>query len=460
MPRFSSAISAEIRAQLHLAAPIFLAQIAQFSMSFVDTVMTGQVSALDMAAVALAGSLWLPIILFGQGVLLAILPAISMLRGARRQDEIGLVVRNGFWLALILSAPLMLLVYQLSFRLETLGAQADLALISGRYLRVLVAAGPGYLLFIAMRCTLEGFARVRPAMIAGFVGLAVNVPLNYVFIFGHYGFPPMGAVGAAIASVAACWSMFFVLLLCTRTMPDVRSFVRPRAWTWPNLAAMQRLVTIGFPGALSMLCEVTLFALAALLIAPLGTTMVAGHQVALNFSGIMFMLPLSFGMVATIRVSYGLGQQNPEAVRRSTRVAQALALSTAVVTAIASVFWRHAIAAAYTIDPAVIDLAATLLLYEATYRCTDSVQVVTMGVLRGYNDTRAIFGVTLVSYWLVALPLGYVLGRTNNIVPAMGPAGFWTAFVVGITIAAILLVARLRVLERRGKNTPSGTVLA
>ncbi len=434
---------------MRLAIPLFLAQFSQFSMSIVDTLMTGRYGALDMAAVALAGALWMPILLFGFGVLMAILPAISNLRGAQNHGPMGQIARNGFWMAMGLAVVLMSLVYFVSFRLEFFGTPSDLANLSGAYLRTLIFAGPGYLLFVVMRCTMEGLARVRPAMVAGFVGLGVNIPLNYLLIFGNHGFPALGAVGAGIATAFSSWSMFIIMLIFTAKMPDVRGFFALNLWRGPEWLPIKKLFSIGFPGALSLLCEVSLFAMAAMFIAPLGTIMVAGHQVALNFSGAMFMLPLSLGHVATIRTSYGLGQQDADAVRLSARVTLSVSFFLAAITAIMTLLFRVEIVSLYSQHPAIIELAAALLWYEALYRCADAVQIASVGILRGYNDTRALFGIIFVVYWLISMPLGFTLGRTDILVSAMGPAGFWLAFVIGITLAAIVLQWRVRVLEKK-----------
>ena len=222
-----------------------------------------------------------------------------------------------------------------------------------------------------------------------------------------------------------------------------------RVWELPAWATLKKLVGIGFPGALAMLFEVTLFAAVALLIAPLGAIQVAGHQVALNFSSLLFMVPLSIGTAATIRTGFALGRKSVEAVRVASRSSWLLACMAACCTATVTILWRHQIAAVYNNDPVVLGLASHLLLFAATYQITDAVQVVSVGILRGYNDTRAILCVTLVSYWMLALPLGYTLGRTHLWGDPVGPQGFWTAFIVGVSVAAVLLVSRVRVLERR-----------
>ena len=445
----------EMRTQLSLAIPALLAQVAMISMGFVDMVMTGRVGPVDMAAVALAGSLWVPLVLFGQGLLLAVTPCVAQLRGAGavRNTEhlqgVGHVMRQGVWMALAISVPLILIVNLLSHHLADMGVEGDLGVMTGQYLRAIIWGAPAYLLFVALRCGMEGMALMRPAMFAGFMGLLINIPSNYILIFGKFGLPALGGPGTGVATAIVYWVMFFTMVVYVFRHPHLRALMTFRTWERPVWATLRKLAGIGFPGALAMLFEVTLFAAVALLIAPLGAIQVAGHQVALNFSSLLFMVPMSIGTAATIRTGFALGRKSVDGARTASRSSWLLACMAAVCTATVTALWRDQIAAVYNDDPAVLGLAAHLLLFAATYQLTDAIQVVSVGILRGYNDTRAILCVTLVSYWVFALPLGYTLGRTHLWGDPLGPQGFWTAFIVGVSIAAVLLFFRVRVLERR-----------
>ncbi len=441
----------ELRAQIQLAIPALLAQVAMVSMGFVDMVMTGRVGPEDMAAVALAGSLWIPLVLFCQGLLLAVTPSVAQLRGAGRKNEaaIGHTIRQGFWMALVLSVPLVVVVYLISFHLEEMGVETHLARLTGEYLRFIVWGAPGYLLFIALRCGMEGMALMRPAMLAGFVGLFCNIPANYVMIFGKFGFPALGGPGTGAATAFVYWVMFLTMAIYVVRQRNLYRLMGPATWEFPCWATLRKLAVIGFPGAFAMLFEVTLFSTVALLIAPLGTIQVAGHQVALNFSSLVFMVPMSIGTAATIRTGFALGCRSREAVATASRASLCLGCCMAVCTAICTILFREQIAGLYNDNPAVLALAAHLLLFAGTYQLTDAMQVVGVGILRGYNDTRAILCFTLISYWCIALPLGYSLGRTHLWGEPLGPQGFWIAFLVGVSTAAVLMLSRIRILERR-----------
>jgi len=436
----------ECRLQLALCVPVFLAQISMMSMGVVDIVMTGRVGPIDMAAVALASSLWLPIILFGQGMLLSITPRISFYRGSAQMHRFGHTIRQGLWLALIIAIPLMTLIYILSHKLTNLGVEDHLASLTGQYLRAIMWGGPAYLFFVAIRASFDGLARMRPAMVVGFAGLLINIPCNYVLIFGKLGIEPLGGVGAGVATAITYIAMFIMLLLSALRMPDVRSALR--IFEWPVWKECRILMQVGLPSALAMLCEVSMFACVSILLAPFGAIMIAGHQVALSFSGLAFMMPLSIGMAATVRIGYFHGMPSKAGVLGATRVSLLLALCAGVIMAIITFFLRHEIAMAYTEDITVMTIASTLLIFAAIYQCTDALQIVSVGILRGYNDTRAIFIITFVAYWVIAIPVGFFLGRTALWPSLEGAKGFWVAFILGVTLSAVAYLFRLRNLER------------
>ncbi|MDJ0041987.1 MATE family efflux transporter [Pantoea allii] len=439
----------EARQLLALAIPVILAQVAQTAMGFVDTIMAGAVSATDMAAVAVGTSIWLPAILFGHGVLLALTPTIAQLNGSGRRERIAEQLRQGFWLAFFLSLLIMLVLWNAGYFIRSMhDIDPLLAEKAEGYLHALLFGAPGYLFFQVMRNQCEGLSKTKPAMVLGFLGLMLNIPLNYIFIYGHFGMPALGGVGCGVATASVYWAMFFCMRFWVRRMRSMRDIRVESRWSAPSRAILQRLTGLGLPVALALFFEVTLFAVVALLVSPLGIVNVAGHQIALNFSSLMFVLPLSLGVAATIRVGYRLGQGSTEQARVAAWTAQGVGVGMAVITAIFTVTFRHQIALLYNDNPAVVTLAAQLMLLAAIYQISDSIQVIGSGILRGYKDTRSIFFITFIAYWLLGLPSGYILALTDWVVPRMGPAGFWCGFIVGLTSAAVMMLWRVRRLQQ------------
>lgn len=440
----------EARTLLALAIPVIFAQVSQTAMGVVDTIMSGSVSATDMAAVAVGTSIWLPVILFGHGLLLALTPVIAQLNGSGRRDRIAHQVRQGFWLASAVSLLVMVILYNSRLAIGLM-QHVDPALGDKAvgFLRCLLWGAPGYLFFQVLRCQCEGLSKTKPGMVIGFLGLLTNIPINYVFINGKLGMPALGGVGCGVATASVYWIMFLVLRLYMKGAASFRDLKSPAASNAPDWQAIKRMIGLGLPVALSLFFEVTLFAVVALLVAPLGIVAVAGHQIALNFSALMFVLPLAVGVAATIRVGFRLGEGDVLAAQVAARTSLVIGILLACITAAFTLIFRERIALLYNDTPAVVAMASHLMMLAALYQISDSIQVIGNGILRGYKDTRSIFYITFIAYWVLGLPFGYLLALTDWVVPAMGPSGFWIGFILGLTSAALMMTLRMVWLQKQ-----------
>ncbi|MGY3856648.1 MATE family efflux transporter [Aeromonas sp. NJAU223] len=450
----------EAKQLVRLASPILVAQVAQIAMNFVDTVMAGQVSAVDLAAVSVASSFWLPIILLVQGIIMALTPIVSQLNGARKRDEIRPAVHQGFWLALMVTPIAMVALYFSPLALQFMDVDPVMAAKTAGYLHAILWGLPAFVLFQVLRNFSEGLSHTMPTMVIGFVGLAVNIPANYIFIHGHFGMPKLGGVGCGVATAIVLWAMLLAMIVYVKFSSHFKKINLFSQLARPNGSRLWRLFRLGFPIAMAIFCEVTLFTVVALMLAPFGAETVASHQIALNFSSLVFMLPLSIGVGVTIRVGHNIGEGRPDHARVAARTGLMLGMAVAAGTAAITVLLREHIAGIYTDDQQVIALAAILLFFAAIYQISDSVQVVAAAALRGYKDTQAIFYITIVAYWGMGLPTGMILGLTDWVVPRMGPQGFWVGFIVGLTGAALMLGARLRIIYGRFASPEACTALS
>ncbi len=459
----------EAKRLMRLGVPIFVAQLSAMGMSLVDTIMTGQASAVDMAAVAVASSVWNPISLFGIGILLAISPLSAQLVGEGKEKDTPHLMRQGVWLAGVLSVLLMSLFYIISLHMGAFQLEPRLEDLAGGYLRAVLWGLPLFYLFICVRGFVEGFSMTKPAMVISFIALLLNIPINYILIYGHLGFPAMGAVGCGVAT-AICFSFMGISMaayVCyTQKFKHLGKLFRPLFSSSPtahvlqgspslqsvqkrfDTQVMRRIFRIGFPGALAMLFEISLFAASALAIAPLGTSIVAGHQVGLSVTSTLFMIPLSISITASIRISHYLGAGQYIHARYAAWTALIVGLGIAVGSALLMYFAREPIVLLYNNEVAVVSLATTLLIYAASFQLVDSVQMISIGVLRGYNDTRIISIISFIVYWIIAFPLGYILCHTDWIVPAMGARGFWVGFIVGLSLCCVCYFVRIIQLHR------------
>ena len=435
----------EARNLVFLAIPVFLGQIAQIAMSFVDTVVAGRASTVDMAAVAVATSFWIPGTMFGQGLLMAITPLVAQATGSGNRPQSRHFLRQGLWLAVAISLLLMAIFLVISRTIPHWGTMDPLlAQKTSEYLFAVLWGVPALMFFVVQRCFLEGHGRTRPAMVSGFIGLALNVPLNIIFVFGKFGLPAMGAAGCGVATAILFWFMAASMLFFVRHT-DKAALAAEK----PLTSILRRLVRIGLPSAFAMLNETAAFALIALIVSPLGVTTVSGHQIAINVSAFVWMCPFSIGAASTIRVGTLLGAGNMAGAKKARLTALTITLGMACVLAVLIYLVRYPVAALYTQDQAVIQMASLLLICEIFYQFPDGVQTNTLCSLRGWNDTRAIFCISFVAYWVVSLPVGWILCMTDLLTPApLGVLGFWIALIFGLSVAALLYLVRIHKLEQ------------
>ncbi|GGU56445.1 multidrug resistance protein PmpM [Pseudomonas laurentiana] len=436
-------IRAELSTLMRLATPIIIAQLATTAMGFVDAVMAGRVGPRDLAAVALGNSIWIPVFLLMTGILLATTPKVAQRFGAGQHAEIGPLVRQALWLALAVGIGASLLLISAEPILHLMKVDAELIAPCMGYLKGIAFGLPAVALYYVLRCSSDGLGRTRPSMVVGLAGLMLNIPLNYIFIYGHLGLPAMGGVGCGWASGIVMWFMAVCMAAWIARAPVYRPTQVFARFDWPQWALIKRLLNIGLPIGIAVFAESSIFAVIALLIGSLGSTVVAGHQIALNVSSLVFMIPYSLGMAVTVRVGQAIGAGEPREARFAAGVGMATALAYACFSASLMLLMREPIASIYTTDNTVIQIASMLIVYSALFQFSDAIQVTAAGALRGYQDTRVTMILTLFAYWGIGLPVGYLLGMTNWQGDASGPSGLWEGLIVGLTCAALMLSVRL-----------------
>ena len=436
-------VSTEVRALLGLAFPIIISQVTTTAMGFVDAVMAGRVGPRDLAAVALGNSIWIPVFLLMLGILLATTPKVAQRFGANSHQEIGPIVRQALWLALITGLCAAFILLAAEPLLHLMNVAPDLIEPCMGYLHGIASGMPAAGLYCVLRNFSDGLGRTRPSMVLGLCALALNIPINYVFIYGHLGVPAMGGVGCGWATAIVMWFMALGMVAWTWRGAVYQSSRVYSHFEWPQWAIIKRLLSVGLPIGIAVFAESSIFAVIALLIGSLGATVVAGHQIALNFSSLVFMIPYSLGMAITVRVGQALGRQQPREARFVAGVGMGTALVWACISASLILLLRQQIATVYTADLMVIEVATMLLMFAALYQFSDVIQVTAAGALRGYQDTRVTMILTLFAYWGIGLPVGYALGLTDWLGPANGPSGLWQGLIVGLTCAALMLSVRL-----------------
>ena len=436
-------VRAELKALLSLAIPIMGSQLAQTANGFVDAVMAGGVSPLDLAAVAVGSSIWVPIYLFMSGILLATTPFVAQLVGANEKEKIGAWVQQALWLALLIGIIGFFSIRNADLLMVWLNVDQDIQLLSAKYLDAISWGVIPIAFFVVLRACSEGMAYALPMTVISIIGLLINIPANYIFIHGKFGLPAMGGEGCGWATSLVMTLMCLLMTLYVLLHPQYEGTRVFKQFKKPDFSRWWSLLKVGLPIGISIFIEVSVFSIVALMVGSMGSSIVASHQIALNFASMVFMLPLSIGIALTVRIGNAMGNLSYLRVRHSARVGMAFTGVLALCMALLIASFRELIPELYTDDESVKLLAASLLLYAALFQLSDGLQAAALGCLRGMKDTRSPMFFTLFAYWGIALPLGYALGLGNLLDIKMGPQGFWIGLLAGLSVAAILLIHRL-----------------
>lgn len=444
---FSAEFSEEIKKLVHLAWPLLIAQLTQTLMGVSDTIMAGRYSSIDMAAIAVGVSISLPILIFVQGICLALSPIVSHIDGAKKHHLIAEQVKQMLYLSSLIAGLSLILIDFLPSILALIEMDPQLQAKSLAYLQFVLWALPGFAVYQTLRNYCEGLSLTRPTMIIMVIGLVINIPANLILIYGLFGFPELGGVGCGLATMLVYYIMAVATLIYVKYSNKLKHINLFSSWCYPNLKILITQFKMGLPIAFTLLFEVTLFAMVALLLAPFGAEVVAAHQVTINVSSLIFMIPLSIGLAVAIRVGFLLGEGHTHQAKTAYQAALFLGLGTVFITATLLLYFKFAIANLYSNDVAVIEGAAYLMMFAAMFQFSDSVQVISAHSLRGYKDTKAMFVISFISYWGIGFPIGIVLGLTDIVVDKMAAAGFWIGFICGLSVAAALMFARLKFIQ-------------
>ncbi len=432
-----------------LGWPVLVAQVAVMLYAVIDTVMAGRYSQRDLAAVGIGSSIYISVFIALMGVLIAIGPIVSHLFGAKRYAEIGEEVRQTFWLGVLLAAIPIAVLNNPGIFFKITQAEPEVEELARRYLAVVAWSVPASLLFRVFHGFATAISRPRIVMILNLFGLAIKVPLNWVFMYGMLGADEMGGVGCALATTIASWITCIAAWVICYASADYRPFGIFERWSWPSWVRIRHVLGIGIPIGFTFLVDVTAFTFMTLFIARLGTEASAAHQIAANFAALTFMLPLALGSAIGVLVGQALGAGEPKRARLTGQIGLVTALLMAGMMSAIMLYARTGIAGLYSIDPGVTRLAAQLLVLVAIYHLVDAVQTVAINVLRGYKRTVVPMIAYTVALWGVGLGGGYWLGLTGmgrdswsvlGLTQPLGAAGFWIAAIASLGLAGVLVV--------------------
>lgn len=437
----------ELPALLRLAGPLIVNNLAIAGMQFADAVMAGRLGAESLAAVAVGSSVWFFGFAFALGIMMALSPIAARHFGAGNLDLIGRYTRQGIYLGIGFGVFLVVLArFTVEPLLANIGVDPGFRELTVGYVYAIVPGAPGIFIFLALRFTTEGIGFTRPIMYTSILSLVCNVFLNYVFMFGHFGAPALGAVGCGIASAITMWVIMFTLLIYVVTnkkYKPLRIFSRMSPLRLPEL---REILVLGVPIAITITAEAGLFNAVSVLMGTRGAAIAAAHQISINFAATMFMIPLALSSAITVRVGHALGSGNARAARFSGSLGILMCAAFMTCSATFLLIFRDAVVTMYTNDPSVTSIAISLLLMAAIFQVADGMQIGAAGALRGFKDTRVPMGINIFAYWVVAFPLAYMAAVTYKAPPSY----VWGGFVAGLTLAAALLTWRFASVSRAG----------
>ena len=428
--------------------PILVTQLSLIATGFFNVIMAGHISQQDLAGAAVGVNLFMPF--FGSilGVISGLTPTISQLYGAGKTDKIGFIVKQGFYWAIALAIGFIAFGYLTVPKiLPLLGLEPRVEFITVHYL---MAVSCGMLpIFLAgvLRNFIDAHGYTRLTMCITMCTVPVNIVLNYIFMYGLFGIPAFGGIGAGIGSAIAFTLNLILNVIVVTTVSPFKEYHIFRNLPRLNLAEWKKQLGVGIPIGSTIFCEQSIFGAVGLFIATYGTTIVAAHQAAMNFTTVVYMLPLSVSMALTILVGFEVGARRYKDAREYITLSRVLTFVFVGGIALILTQFKAEIAAFYTSSSEVQSVLGGFLIYAVFMQFADSINAPLQGALRGYKDVHVTFLLAVLSYWIIGLPLGYYLANYT----AMGPYGYWISLIGGVIVGAVLLQIRLAIILNRFK---------
>lgn len=434
-----------------LAVPMFLTQLALQLIQVNSVVQSGNYSTEVQAGIMLAGNLWFPVMVGIGGVLFFVTPMVAQLYGARNLKEIGPLARQAIWLSLPIVLFGMFILSEAATILTIAKVDPSIIKYSEEYLSYFIFALPAILLSQPLRSLCEGVTRPLPITLLNVLMLLIAIIGNYTFIYGNFGFPEMGARGAGLSAVIGTWTTFILLILYLKYKSAFGTELFSR-FDMPNLQKLKEILVGGIPVGLGNFIELSMFSGAGIILGRFGSEVIAANGIALTLGGLFFMVPLSIGNAAAVRVGNNVGASDMKGAKYSSYFSLRLATICALFMSFIIVFNAEFLASLLNDNKEVIGLAVTLLFFAAFFQVADGLAMASIGSMRGYKDTFGPMKIMAVSYWGVGLPLGIVLSITDIITDQMGAVGMWTGMASGLLVAAVLMVRRVRIISTKFIN--------
>jgi MATE family multidrug resistance protein len=431
-------IRKEVLQTISLAYPVIIGQLGIIMMGVVDSIMVGKLGPVPLAAASLGNSLIFVILIIGIGCSIVISPLIAILVGSKRYSECGVYFRQSLLVNVALSLIMLaIILIGVNFinHLNQPPEVVDLAII---YMTIVGFSAIPLMIFQTYKQFIEGLSVMKPAMIISIVANIINAFVNWVLIFGELGFPKLGLAGAAWATFNSRIFMALALMVYVMYNKKYKQFDVSFHFRGVNFPIIKKILRLGLPSGFQYFFEVGAFSFAVIMIGWIGANQLAAHQIAINLASISFMGVLGISQAASIRVGNAMGERNIQNVRKAGFTAIVLGASIMSLSGIVFIVFNQFLPTLYISNKEVISIASRLIIIAALFQISDGTQAVGIGVLRGLMDIKGPTIITFIAYWVISLPVGYLLGFTFN----LGVDGVWIGLLIGLTVSAALLTFR------------------
>ncbi|MBD0851031.1 MATE family efflux transporter [Maribacter arenosus] len=444
----------EFKYNIRLSVPVILGMLGHTFVAFADNIMVGQLGTAELAAVSLGNSFVFIAMSLGIGFSTAITPLVAEADGAGNKADGKNALKHGLVLCTVLGFSLFGIILLLKPIMYLMKQPPEVVELAMPYLDLVAFSLVPLIIFQAFKQFSEGLSQTRYPMYATIIANVVNIVLNYLLIFGSFGFPKLGIVGAAVGTLTSRVIMVIYIWILLKGKKKFHEYVTGFNFKRIEKKVMRKIISLGFPSALQMFFEVAIFTAAIWLSGVLGKNAQAANQIALNLSSMTFMFGMGLGVAAMIRVGNQKGTRNFSELRRIAQSIFFLTLLVEIVFAILFLWGRHWFPTIYLdVDHAqnmadnteVIYLAGQLLLVAAFFQISDGIQVVVLGALRGLQDVKIPTFITFVAYWVIGFPISYYLGLHTD----LGSTGIWIGLLTGLSASAIMLYIRFNYLTKK-----------
>lgn len=434
---------------IKIVLPILITQIALYLMTFFDILMTSKYSIAHLAGVSIGSSLWVPVYTALTGILIGITPIVAQLIGAKKKKDVRTFVQQGFYIGIVLAIIVFLGIFLLIDPiLNLIPLEDSVRIVAKNYLLMLSIGLVPLFLYSVLRSFIDALGKTRVSMLITLISAPINIVLNYLLIYGKLGFPELGGVGAGLASAITYWLILLIAIIIVLRNNPFANLKIFHGWTKPSFVKIRTLMKIGVPIGISLFAETTIFSAVTILMSVYSTQVISAHQIAMNFTSLLYMVPLSIAMGATILVGHEIGAKRFSEAQTYSWLSVITAICFSLLSISILLLFREQIASVYTDDRYVIELTVQFFFFAAMFQLSDAVQAPVQGALRGYKDVTMTFIMAIISYWIIGLPTGYFLANYTT----FERFGYWIGLIVGLSIGAITLTSRLIYLQKKMKK--------